>query len=219
MNLYILDRDNLDNAMFLKTFAESIQKINPGKSIIIHGDSAYTDRIVQTGLMRETAIQRSIRDLNHRLVTFFADYGIACIGLNGFQKEIIQYDQGDIQIKVHEIDRMPEKTVIVLSSLAHNKSDHSFIPLSLVDLITSLTKHFDIKSIFSFTTLSKLHFSVDQSKKSDFFLNKEDKFPLIEKLGYPIDLIELKVPHGLHKPLFLKTINNFQQICFFQNHE
>lgn len=219
MNLYILDRANLDNALFLKTFAESIKKINPGKSIIVHGDSAYTDRIIQTGQLRETAIQRSIQDLNHRLVTFFADYGIACIGINGFQKEIVQYLDGEIKVKTNEIERLPEKTVIVLSSLAHNKSDNKFIPLATTDLSVSLTKHLEIGNVFTFTTTSKLHFSADSTEKSDFFLKSDVISELIEKLGYPADLIGLHIDHGLYKPLFLNNIRNFQRICFFHENE
>ena len=48
--------------------------------------SEYTDRLMQTGMMREDARKRAVMDLNRRLITLFADHGVSAIGLNGFQK-------------------------------------------------------------------------------------------------------------------------------------
>ncbi|MCH8524967.1 MAG: hypothetical protein LAT52_10490, partial [Balneolales bacterium] len=75
--LAIIDYKNLDNPLFLKSFAEAAVQRRSSKAIFVHGDSDYTDRLIQTGMMREDAIIRSVQDLNHRLVSFFADYGIA----------------------------------------------------------------------------------------------------------------------------------------------
>ena len=82
--LAILDYEHLDNGVFLTSFAKSLAQ-KEKRGLIIHGDSEHTERIIQTGVMRDEARIRAIKELNHRLVALFADEGVSTIALNGFQ--------------------------------------------------------------------------------------------------------------------------------------
>ncbi len=68
----VLDYEHLDNGMFLTAFAKALSQ-QKSRGIILHGDSEYTERLIQTGIMREEATIRAMKDLNHRLVALFAD--------------------------------------------------------------------------------------------------------------------------------------------------
>lgn len=60
----VLDHEHLENSIFLTSFAKSLAQLGDRKGIVIHGDSPYTDRLIQTGMMREDARLRAIKDLN-----------------------------------------------------------------------------------------------------------------------------------------------------------
>lgn len=94
--LAVLDHFHLEDAAFLRTFADAIASLGNRKGLIVHGDSPYTDRIIQTGVMREDAELRAVQDLNKRLIGLLADQGVPAIGLHGFQKELIQKKNDEI---------------------------------------------------------------------------------------------------------------------------
>lgn len=136
--LLILDYQNLDNPLFLKSFAEATQRLKPGKSILLHSDSEYTERLIQTGMMREDAVIRSLQDLNHRLVSFFADYGLACIGINGFQRGTVKRSEnGELLINTRFLDTLPEGTIVVLSTLAQGWQT-SYEAVALPELVNAV---------------------------------------------------------------------------------
>lgn len=160
--LAVLDYEHLDNGMFLTAFARSLaQKEKSG--IIIHSDSEYTDRLIQTGMMREDARLRAIKDLNHRLIALFADQGVSTIGVNGYQKSLIQIKEDQIYINRDQVHRFPSQPMILISGLAEDLSSKSPTALSLPDMALSFQNHFNIEEI----TL----FSMDESSsfiKGDF---------------------------------------------------
>ena len=118
----VLDYDHLDNGLFLKTFANAIAN-HKERGLILHSDSQYTDRIIQTGVMREDARIRAIKDLNNRLIALFADEGISAIGLNGYQRELISMAGDDITIDVEQLNKLPDQPVLLLSSPCVFKRD------------------------------------------------------------------------------------------------
>lgn len=148
--LAVLDFEHLDNGMFLTSFARSLSK-KKSRGIIIHGDSEYTNRIIQTGVMRDEATIRATKDLNHRLVALFADEGIPAIALNGYQKSMITTTQNGVQVDKKQIESLPGETVILLSNLIHN-SKKEILPLPLPELADVLLTTFELNHITLFST-------------------------------------------------------------------
>jgi len=176
--LAVLDYDHLDNGMFLTAFARSLaQKKESG--IIIHSDSEYTDRLIQTGMMREDARLRAIKDLNHRLIALFADQGVSTIGVNGHQKSLIQLKNDQIRINQDQVRRFPSQPMLLISGLAEELSDNSPKTLSLPEMALSFQQSFDFENIILFSTDESSSFikgdfpqDIIPSEKDSAFLEK-----------------------------------------------
>tara|TARA_R110001599_G_scaffold1889_1_gene9474 strand:+ start:6714 stop:7358 length:645 start_codon:yes stop_codon:yes gene_type:complete len=124
----LIDFDHLDHPVFLKSLAQSLSAHKTRKGILIHGDSEYTNRLMQTGMMREDARERAIMDLNHRLVALFADHGVSAIGLHGFQKELVQKNDSGLQLNKKVFDDLPDSPMLLISSLISDGEGRSYIP-------------------------------------------------------------------------------------------
>jgi hypothetical protein len=148
--LAVLNYEQLDNGMFLTSFARSLSN-RKKRGIIIHGDSEYTERIIQTGVMREEATVRCIKELNHRLVALFADEGISVIAVNGFQKSLVTVYENEITINKSQIDALPVQPMLLLSNLAENSSTGKPVPVPLPELARSLQMCFNLNSISLFS--------------------------------------------------------------------
>ena len=176
--LTVLDYDHLDNGMFLTAFARSLaQKKESG--IIIHSDSEYTDRLIQTGMMREDARLRAIKDLNHRLIALFADQGVSTIGVNGHQKSLIQLYGEEIRINREQVRRFPSQPMLLISGLAEDLSGDTPKALSLPEMARSFQQSFDIEEVILFSTdesssIIKGDFpqTIIPAEKDDSYLNK-----------------------------------------------
>ncbi len=119
----VLDYAHLDNAIFLTAFAKALKAHDTRKGIIIHGESEYTERLIQTGMMREDARIRSIKDLNRRLVALLADHGVSTIGLHGFQKELISRTENGLELNMDTFESLPQSPFLLLSTLIRNQND------------------------------------------------------------------------------------------------
>jgi len=128
--LAILDKSKLENTVFLTSFAKALASHGHRKGIVLHGDSSYTERLIQTGMMREDAEKRAVRDLNRRLVGLLADEGVSAIGLHGSQKELIKLTRGQLTLDKAQLSSLPKEPVILLSNLVGNSTSSSeLIPL------------------------------------------------------------------------------------------
>lgn len=145
----ILDFEHLDNGLFLKTFANAVSK-HKSRGLILHSDSQYTDRIMQTGVMREDARIRAIKDLNNRLIALFADEGISAIGLNGYQRELITLTSSGIEVDVEQVRKLPEQPVLLLSSLIHSEKTNRPVSASLEDVAAALQSTLNVDHTFIF---------------------------------------------------------------------
>lgn len=182
--LAVLDYEHLDNGVFLNSFAKSLSK-KKKRGLIIHGDSEYTERIIQTGVMRENARIRAIKELNHRLVALFADEGISTIALNGFQKSLITIDNGEIEIKKNQINDLSDQPMILLSNLVHDLQTNDYRPIPLSDLANALAEAFDIENITVF--------SIDET--SDFI--KQDFPETLQVQEIDEDFVKKHIPENL----------------------
>lgn len=149
--LAVLTHEHLDNGMFLTSFARSLAKKNR-RGLIIHEDSEYTERIIQTGVMREDAIIRAIKELNHRLVALFADEGVAVIAVNGYQKSLVQAADHGLTVNTKQVRAFPGETNILLSNLAEYTEKARPHPVSIAQLASTLQSSFDIDKITLFST-------------------------------------------------------------------
>lgn len=146
----ILDYEHLDNGLFLKTFANAVAK-HKQRGLILHSDSQYTDRIMQTGVMREDARIRAIKDLNNRLIALFADEGVSAIGLNGYQRELIALSGNDVTVDVKQLKKLPEQPVLLLSTLIYSEQTGKPVSAPLADVAASLQSALDVNHSFIFT--------------------------------------------------------------------
>jgi len=172
----VLDHAHLDNGLFLTSFAKAIAS-HRHRGLILHSDSAYTDRIIQTGVMREEAKIRAVKDLNHRLIALLADHGVSAIGINGYQREMIRQSNQKIEVDDKKFKDLPEQPVLVVSTLIHSVDSGQplFSPLS--DVAAALKKGLGIGDMFIFTRneeddiLKKdLPSSISETDDSDEFI-------------------------------------------------
>lgn len=146
----VLDYEHLDNGLFLANLAKAVSR-QEKKGLILHGDSAYTDRLIQTGMMREDAQIRAAKDLNRRLVALLADHGISSIGLNGYQRSMISTDRNKIEIDKVLIDSLPSSPLLVLSNVAQITTSEDYSSLPLADLGNSLQNEFNLNELIVFS--------------------------------------------------------------------
>jgi hypothetical protein len=159
----LLDFEHLDHSVFLKSLAQSLSAHKTRKGILIHGDSEYTNRLMQTGMMREDARKRSIMDLNHRLVALFADHGVSTIGLHGYQKELITKKDGKLSLNRKVYDELPDSPLLLISSLVNSDDNSEYI--TPVELAEFLTKELDNHELVIFS----------QDHNSDIFTTSDEE--------------------------------------------
>jgi len=146
----LLSYEHLDNSMFLNAFAKTLA-LKKKRGIVLHEDSEYTDRLIQTGMMREDARIRAVKDLNHRLVALFADQGISTIGLNGYQKKLISYRESGIMIDKSQFIKFPEHPILLISNLIyHAEYDKPYVA-PLAELAVSLKNSLSVDKTFIFS--------------------------------------------------------------------
>lgn len=128
----ILDRAHLENALFLKSFARALSKHGSRKGIILHGDSEYTERIIQNGVMREDAQIRAAKDLNRRLIGLLADHGVSAIGIHAYQRELLTVKGNTIKVNAEEIQRLSPIPQLVISNLIEKNGKLAAVELTLI---------------------------------------------------------------------------------------
>ncbi len=164
MSFYIalLDFEHLDHPVFLKSLAQSLSAHKSRKGIIVHGDSEYTNRLMQTGMMREDARIRAIMDLNHRLVALFADHGVSTIGLQAYQKELVSITDDGLSLNRKVLDTLPESPMLLISSLVNKDGEKKYIPP--VELVLFLEEELEEHEVVIFS----------QDHDSDIFTTNDE---------------------------------------------
>lgn len=149
-----IDYDHLDNGVFLTSLAQSLshqQEQQDVRSIIIHSDSEYTERVIQTGVMREQARIRSIKDLNKRLVALFADEGVSTVGINPNKRNVITISNGNINLDQSFLDSLPEESVLLLSTLVRDLDTGQPTILELPRLMNFMSDELSVDEHFIFS--------------------------------------------------------------------
>ncbi|MEX1010579.1 MAG: hypothetical protein WDZ29_00810 [Balneolaceae bacterium] len=148
-SMAVLDYEHLDNGLFLTAFARELSRRPSGSTLILHGDSAYTDRLTRSGTAVQDAKLRSIRDLNHRLVALLADYGVAAVGIHGYQQSMVRLENGTLKINMERFLRIPSRSTLVLSNLADGAGDQP-VPIPLAQLAEALSSGLNLQEVLIF---------------------------------------------------------------------
>ncbi|MEX0773904.1 MAG: hypothetical protein WEB89_06050 [Balneolales bacterium] len=202
--LAILDYEHLDNAIFLKSFAEAIAAQNNTRGIILHGDSQYTDRLIQTGMLSDEARLRSIKDLNHRLVSLMADSGVAVVGVNAYQRNIISYNGSALKFDRNFLTKFPAGTHLLLSNLVDDERNQKPIAYNLAGLANNLFNELELDEIFIFSAKEADEIITQPSKPEVFNYDELDEN--FKDTSLPEDL------HDLAVPFRLTTTRSFREI-------
>lgn len=158
----VLDHEHLENSIFLASFAKSLAQLGDRKGIVIHGDSPYTDRLIQTGMMREDARLRAIKDLNKRLIGLFADQGIATIGIHGFQKGLIARRENDIEVDTKALNAFHSSPNLLLSNLIEENGETVHLPLP--EFTRSIKQNIEESEILLFSKNEKDEILISDSR-------------------------------------------------------
>ena len=212
MHLICIDYKNLDNPLFLKSFAETLRQMGPARTLIVHADSAYTDRIVQTGIMREQARVRSLQDLNNRLVTFLSDAGVVCVGLNAFQRGFITRSDQKLHLKASILDGFPPRTHIVLSSLIQDIDLDTKVMLPLPELVNLLREQLPITSAGVFSPSEKDHITISGASNTpgNVFFGKKEHEAILSQIPAEFHTYDKNIQ--VLKPIFNNTLRHFVKL-------
>lgn len=121
--LALLDREHLDNGPFLKSLSVALSRLKGVRILFIHSDSDYTDRVMQLGVMREEAVNRSTRELNRRLSSLFTDEGSSCVGLNGYQKDCLVRSGGSLLVDSGYLAQILTHSHMILSNMVSDRDN------------------------------------------------------------------------------------------------
>lgn len=202
-----IDYKNLDNSLFLKSLASATAsqdaKITP--RIFIHSDSEYTERLIQTGMMRDDARSRAIRELNKHLVILFADYGVPAIGLNGYQRGLATFDTdaGRLTIDHGYLHSLPPQAVIVISNLVHFVGGKKPQVCSIQRYLAELSGLRGISRLFAFSSPEIISDNIFNSMKKELSTKTEKK---TDKESTPQELIDASLN------VEIITIKKFSQL-------
>lgn len=172
----ILDYEHLDNGIFLNAFAQALSQQKNTRGIVIHGDSAYTDRLIQTGILREDAKLRAIKGLNHRLIALFADHGVATIGINGYQRGLITEKNGQLQVDTAQLKQLPREPLLLLSNLIQTDTQKKPRPLSLPEYTQLLKSTLNIEDVFIFNLDEKNEWIKTENPEQILYESLESDF-------------------------------------------
>ncbi len=202
--LAALDYEHLDNGVFLTSLARAISRQDNVRPILIHGDSEYTERVIQTGVMRDEAIVRSIKDLNHRLIALLADQGVSTIGINGYQREFITLENDSLSLDKSFFKGLPGRSALLISTLVLDASSGKPIPITLTRLASFLRDELEIEEFFIFS-----------ASDSDEVYTKERKPDAMKWDDMDEEYQEIFIPNEFKQfdsPLRLTTAREFDQI-------
>lgn len=202
--LAALDYEHLDNGVFLTSLARSVSRQKNVRPIIIHGDSEYTERIIQTGVMREEATVRSIKDLNHRLIALLADEGVSTIGINGYQRELITLDGEKLSMDTDYLESLPSQSALLLSSLVYNKQTGSPQAVELSRFANFLKESLPINELFIFSASDTDEIFTGEEKPATMRWQELDK-------GYRSKYIPREF-QNYEQPVRLTTARDFESV-------
>jgi hypothetical protein len=188
----VLDHEHLENSIFLTSFAKSLAKLGDRQGLIVHGDSPYTDRLMQTGMMREDARLRATKDLNKRLIGLLADQGVATIGVHSFQKGLVRKNQSRLTLNKDALNAHHETPNLLVSNLVEEDGESGHAPLP--DFTKALAEQLDNADILLFSKNEKDEILISDSENRLSWNSLPDGFAEttlpneFRNFGYPVKI-------------------------------
>jgi hypothetical protein len=195
----VLDYEHLDNGPFLMSLAQAVSGCAQFHPLIIHTDSALTERIIQQGVTRDEAEIQCIKTLNHRLVNFFADEGVPALGIHGYQKKAIILKDGKLQINRNFFNNLPP-VVILLSTLVWNTETKSAMRVELPRMAYFIQKQLAAEPVYCFKTQEKAESQIPEERHE------------ISWKGLSTDFTKKYIPvefRHFNQPLWLLSVQSF----------
>ena len=201
--LFILDYEHLDNGGFLKLLSKNLAALRLDNFMLLHADSAHTERIIQTGVMRGPARIRSIKELNHRLTALFADEGVPLIAMNGFQRNTIRLAAAEAapEVDAGYLRGLGRQNHVLLSSLVATPDGPQ--PMPLEPLTAALEQAIGFDHIIAFDAsedISEIFASAGPSNGSDLLVRPK------ELKSSHLNIKILKMQHTNDKAAFEKAL-------------
>jgi hypothetical protein len=170
----VIDHEHLENTIFLTSLAKSLAKIGNRHGVVIHGDSPYTDRLIQTGMMREDARLRAIKDLNKRIIGLFADQGVPTIGVHSYQKGLVKKDGEQLKLDKGALNQLHDTPNLLISNLVEENGNPAHVPLP--DFIKSIAGQLDDIEILLFSKNEKDEILVSDSDQELTWSDLPERF-------------------------------------------
>lgn len=211
----VLDYDHLDNGLFLTNFAQSIAKQENMRRVVLHGDSAYTERIMQTGVMREEAQVRSIKDLNRRLVALLADEGVPATGIDGYQRKFVVLKNGELTIDTEYFQSLPPQPVLLVSNLIWDADKETTRVFPLSDLAKALNDQLHLDSAIVFRPESDSGMNQESSRESRQLQWKDLAQEQREQL-VPAEFKEARYPLHVATPHELRQLPDLSECLIIE---
>ena len=204
-----IDYEHLDNSLFLKSLAAATASQDSGITprIFAHSDSEYTERLIQTGMMRDDARSRSVRELNRRLVALFADYGVSAIGLNGYQRKVASFDPDSDRLTIDHkyLASLPSASILIISNLVHVVGEEEPLFFPIQRYLTELSSLPDVSRLNVFSSAEVAAGNDIDQQKTHIATNPEKK---TTKMAPPRELI------GMTLDSQIISISEFSQITY-----
>lgn len=174
--LIVLDDAHMGNALFMKSFGHGLKQVKQADVVLIHASERYTDALIQTGLFRADASVRAAREINRKLATWLADYGVSCSSVHGDQRGLIRRQNGELHLDRTRLHDYATQTVRVFSTLIEGENGES-TPISL----SELTRYLEIQ-------IPADHVVIFSLSEADSVMQREG--PTHFSWKHPLDFIE-----------------------------
>lgn len=158
--ILILDREHLEQPLFMKLFAQKLHPFKNNRLLIIHSDSEYTQRLIENGAEPKKAKERAIKEINQKLVSLLADNGIPALGFHGFHRNtVVKSKSGSFQVDSTLLKNHPSSVALLFSTLISDEEAQTTSFIEPAELALLLKNELNYDDIFAFAL-------TDQDRKS-----------------------------------------------------
>jgi isopentenyl phosphate kinase len=168
--IILLDSEHLDHNLFMKSFAQKLTSFKSKRIVLVHGDSSYSKQLVSNGMLETDAKERSIKEINLKLISILADNGIPAIGIHGYQRNTINWVNNAIKIHTDYLNSLPNQVVLILSNIVSDtENSNQHITISSAVIANNLTHVFDdsVCLCFALSEKADLSFKVNKPTQTD----------------------------------------------------
>ncbi len=167
--IILLDSEHLDQNLFMKSFAQKLGAFKNRRIILVHGDNSYSQQLIKNGMSEHEAIERSIKEINLKLISLLADSGLSSIGIHGYQRDLVIIENDFIQIDGNYLHTLPLQVIITFSNLVSKSTGKHHSTISSAQLGFELSCQFEnsICLCFAISENANLSFKEQQPNETE----------------------------------------------------